>query len=128
MTADRAHPAFNKLFIQTEARPELQALLAWRRPRSADEQPVWVAQFIVESPAADEPFEYETDRARFLGRGRSWQNPAMSMERTDGYVLDPVFAIKRRLSLEPRQQKQITFITAAAESRDELMRLIAKVS
>ncbi len=32
--ADRAHPAFNKLFIQTEARPDLHALLAWRRLRS----------------------------------------------------------------------------------------------
>ena len=124
--ADLAHPAFNKLFIQTEALPELQALLAWRRLRSADEQPVWVAQFIIESPATDEPFDYETNRARFLGRGRSWQNPVMSTERTSGYVLDPVFAIKRRLSLEPRRQTQITFITAAAESRDELMRLIAK--
>ena len=62
----------------------------------------------------------------FLGRGRSWQNPVMSVEQTDGYVLDPVFAIKRRFSLEPRQQRQITFITVAAESRDDLMRLIAK--
>ena len=32
--ADRQHPAFNKLFIQTEAVPEQQALLAYRRPRS----------------------------------------------------------------------------------------------
>ena len=124
--ADRAHPAFSKLFIQTEALPELNALLAWRRLRSADENPVWVAQFIIESPATDEPFDFETDRARFLGRGRNWGNPAMVTERTAGYVLDPVFAIKRRLSLEPRRQTQITFITAAAESRDELMRLIEK--
>jgi cellobiose phosphorylase len=124
--ADLAHPAFNKLFIQTEARPDLQALLAWRRPRSADEKPVWVSQFIIESPVTDDPFDYETDRARFLGRGRTWQNPLMNTERTAGYVLDPVFAIKRRLMLEPRRQTQITFITAAAESRDELMRLIAK--
>ena len=78
--ADRAHPAFSKLFIQTEALPELQALLAWRRLRSDDDPPVWVAQFIIESPADDGPFEYETDRARFLGRGRSWQNPVMSMD------------------------------------------------
>ncbi len=33
---------------------------------------------------------------------------------------------RRRFSLEPRQQKQITLITVAAESREELMRLIAK--
>jgi cellobiose phosphorylase len=124
--ADRAHPAFNKLFIQTEALPNLQALVAWRRLRSEDDRPIWVAQFINDSQADDETFEYETERAIFLGRNRTWRNPLMSMEQTDGYVLDPVFAIKRRFFLEPRQARQITFITAAAESRDDLMRLIAK--
>jgi len=123
---DRAHPAFNKLFIQTEAHPDLRALLACRRLRSDADQPVWAALFVVESPPDEGPFDYETDRARFLGRGRTWQNPAMSVERTAGFVLDPIFAIKRRFSLEPRQQRQITFIVAAAESRNEVMRLIAK--
>ena len=41
--ADRQHPAFNKLFIQTEAVPEQRALLAFRRPRSSGEPPVYVA-------------------------------------------------------------------------------------
>src|SRR6185436_20339026 len=59
--ADRAHPAFNKLFIQTEALPDLQALVAWRRLRSTDDPPIWVAQLVTESPTNDGPFEYETD-------------------------------------------------------------------
>jgi cyclic beta-1,2-glucan synthetase len=124
--ADRAHPAFNKLFIQTEALPEERVLLAWRRLRREDEPEVWAAQFIIETPPGGARFDYETDRAVFLGRGRSWRNPAMSMERTDGCVLDPMFAIRRRFSLEPRQQKQITFVTAAARSRDEILRVVAK--
>jgi cyclic beta-1,2-glucan synthetase len=127
--ADVAHPAFNKLFIQTAALPDLRALLAWRRPRSTEDRPVWIAQFTIEGPEPPEPngaFDYETDRARILGRGRSWQSPSLSAEQTAGYVLDPVFAIKRRFWLEPRSQKQIAFITAAAESREELMRLIRK--
>ena len=124
--ADRAHPVFSKLFIQTEARPELQTLLAWRRHRSEEEKPIWVAQILFEGPAAEEPFEFETDRERVLGRGRSWQNPQLLMEETEGCVLDPVFAMRRRFTLEPRQQRQIMIITAAADSRDELMRLIAK--
>ena len=123
---DRLHPGFNKLFIQTEARPELQALLAWRRLRSTDDPPIWVAQLITESPAGDGPFEYETDRARFLGRGRNYRHPAMSVQQTGGYVLDPMFVIKRRFSLEPREQRQITFITVAARSREDLLFLIAK--
>jgi len=123
---DCAHPAFHKLFIQTEARPDLHALLAWRRLRSPDDPPVWVAQLLVDNPPEAGLFEYETDRARFLGRGRSWRNPLMSVEQTDGYVLDPVFVIRRRFSLEPRQQRQITFVTVAAGSREDLMRLIGK--
>jgi hypothetical protein len=31
---DRRHPAFNKLFIQSEYVPDLNGLLFWRRPRS----------------------------------------------------------------------------------------------
>jgi cellobiose phosphorylase len=124
--ADRAHPAFNKLSIQTEARTDLHALLAWRRLRSSDESPIFVAQLMIDGSDRESPFEYETDRARFLGRGRTWRDPIMSLNRTDGYVLDPVFAMRRRVSLEPRQQAQITLITVAAASREELMRLIVK--
>jgi cyclic beta-1,2-glucan synthetase len=123
---DRAHPAFHKLFIQTEALPDLQALIAWRRPRSDEDPHVFVAQFIVESLLDNEPFEFETDRARLLGRGRTWQNPRMSLEQTSGYVLDPVFALRRRFVLNPREQRQITLITVAAGSRADLMQLILK--
>jgi cyclic beta-1,2-glucan synthetase len=124
--ADRAHPAFNKLFIQTEARPDLHALLAWRRLRSPDESPIWVAQLMMESPQDESSFQYETDRARFLGRGRTWRDPVMSLNQTDGYVLDPVFVMRQRVSLEPRQQAQITLVTVAAGSREDLMRLVVK--
>ncbi|HEX4999015.1 MAG TPA: glucoamylase family protein [Terriglobia bacterium] len=124
--ADRAHPAFNKLFIQTEALPDLRALMAWRRLRSDDDPAVWVAQFIIEDSPAEGLFTYETDRARFLRRGRTWQDPAMVTEQSEGYVLDPVFAFKRRFTLEPRRRRQIAFITVAARSREDLMRLIAK--
>ena len=124
--ADRAHPAFNKLFIQTEARADLHALLAWRRLRSSDESPIWVAQLMLKSPEGESSFEYETDRARCLGRGRTWRDPILSLNQTDGYVLDPVFVMRQRVSLAPRQQAQITLVTLAAGSREDLMRLIVK--
>ena len=41
--ADAAHPAFQNLFVQTEFVPDIGALLATRRPRSRDEQPIWAA-------------------------------------------------------------------------------------
>ena len=68
--ADIAHPAFSKLFVQTE-------YLAERRrapgdaaaPRSPNEPEVWAAHLAVVDGEARRQTEFETDRARFLGRG-----------------------------------------------------------
>jgi len=124
--ADRSHPAFNKLFIQTEARPELEALLAWRRARSNEDAPIWVAQMLIQNAETLGAFEYETNRERALGRGRTWRDPLLSMNSSQGYVLDPVFVMRQRVELEPRQQAQLTLVTAAAGTREEVLRLIAK--
>ncbi len=124
--ADRAHPAFSKMFIQTEALPELHALIAWRRLRSSSDAPIWVAQLMIQSPEGESPLEYETDRSIALGRGRTWRDPRLSLNQTTGFVLDPVFVMRQRVTLAPRQQLQISLVTIAAASREELMRLILK--
>ena len=74
--ADRQHPAFNKLFIQTEALPEQQTLLAHRRPRSENEPPLYVAHCLTLEQTGDDSrsekgWRFETDRGRFIGRGRT---------------------------------------------------------
>ena len=46
-TQDRQHPAFIKLFVQTEFVPELDALIAHRRARSENEAPIWAGHFAV---------------------------------------------------------------------------------
>ena len=74
--ADQAHPAFAKLFLETEFDPGSGSLLARRRPRSANEKPVWAIHRSATDAPASERIEYETDRVRFLGRGRTPGNPA----------------------------------------------------
>src|SRR5439155_19933348 len=47
--ADQRHPAFSKLFIESEYLPDLNALIFHRRPRSAQEEtPYLVHSLIVE--------------------------------------------------------------------------------
>jgi cyclic beta-1,2-glucan synthetase len=93
--ADNAHPAFSKLFVQTEHLPEFGALLATRRPRSNNEARLWAAHFaVVEGEVAADP-QYETDRARFLGRGRSVADATAILDgqplsKTVGTVFDPL--------------------------------------
>ena len=125
--ADRAHPAFNRLFIQTEAVADLQAVFASRRPRGPSDTPIWFAESVFGDGDGD--WEFETDRSLFLGRGGSAANPAglnEPLSGTAGTVLDSMFGLRRRIVIDPRSHAQVTFVRAAADSRDEIVRLIAK--
>ena len=77
---DLAHPAFGKLFLETEWISGSGALLCRRRPRSEEEQPVYAMHVAaVDVTAAGSAIvgvaQYETDRSRFLGRGRTAGEP-----------------------------------------------------
>jgi cyclic beta-1,2-glucan synthetase len=128
---DIAHPAFAKLFVQTEFVADVGAILATRRRRSPDEPEVWAAQLAVLDGTAIGELEFETDRARFLGRGRSVRAPisivdGRPLSNTVGTVLDPVFALRRRLSVAPGATVRIAFWTLVAPSRDAILDVIDK--
>ena len=128
---DAAHPAFSKLFVQTEFVPELGALLASRRRRSANEAEVWAAHLAVVEGQAPEAMQYETDRARFLGRGNGVRSPlsirsGRPLSNTVGTVLDPIFSIRRRVRILPGATARVSFWTLLAHSRDAIMDLADK--
>ena len=130
-SADQAHPAFAKLFLETEYNAAPPALLCRRRPRAPDQQPVWALQVLASE--APEKVEYETDRARFLGRGRSTENPAVmdcgvALSGTIGPVLDPVFSLRQRIRVEPGAVAVLAFTTAAAKDRVQALALAARFS
>ncbi len=129
--ADMAHPAFQNLFVQTEFIPHIGALLATRRPRSSDEQPIWAAHVAAIEEQVDGVIQYETDRARFLGRGRSARSPVSvfdghPLSNTVGAVLDPIFSLRCRITLAPGATAHATFSTVVAESREEVLDLADK--
>ncbi|WP_127529630.1 GH36-type glycosyl hydrolase domain-containing protein [Paenibacillus kobensis] len=121
-SADDAHPAFSKLFVQTEYDAADECLLAVRRPRDGHEKPRWAVQSLSAGCESLGPIEYETDRACFIGRGHTLQHPqsiASKLSGTVGAVLDPIFAIRRRVSIGPGEQVKLYAVTGTAESRDE---------
>ena len=85
LESDLAHPAFNNLFIRTEALEEQEGLLAYRRKRSEDMQDNWILHGVKSFNGDGDRFQYETNRGNFVGRGRSLKNPGTSFERTYGY-------------------------------------------
>src|SRR5450631_3038349 len=128
---DSAQPVFSKLFVQTEFVPELGALLATRRKRAPDEPEVWAAHLAVLEGEAVDALQFETDRARFLGRGNGVRSPvSMSSGRplsnTVGTVLDPIFSIRRRVRVPPGATVRLSFWTLLARSRDEIIGLADK--
>ena len=129
--ADVAHPAFQNLFVQTEFVPDIGALLATRRPRSAGEPPVWAAHVAAVEEQAAGVVQYETDRSRFLGRGRSVRSPASVIDgrplsNTVGAVLDPIFSLRCRVRLAPGATAHAIFSTVVAESREQVLDLADK--
>jgi len=124
---DRAHPAFNKLFIETEWLPDCEALVARRRLRAPDDQSIWTAHLMVsESSSASDSTEFETDRAQFLGRGRTPENPeaiTRSLTNSIGAVLDPIFSLRRRVTILPNERSQFALVTVVAGSREAVIAL-----
>ena len=123
--ADKAHPAFAKMFIQTEC-PEKGVLIAHRRPRSAEDPPIWTGHVLV---GAQDVIQFETDRAKFLGRGNTTANPVALRAKlggSAGTVIDPIFSLRSRVSLDPRDRCELTFVTVAAATREELLAHIHK--
>ena len=131
LAADTAHPAFSKLFVQTEHVGRAGAILATRRRRSPGEAEVWAAHVsVVEGESVGEP-EIETDRARFLGRGHDVRTPiavsdGLPLSNTVGTVLDPVFALRRRVRVPAGRAVRVAFWTVVASSRAEALDLIDK--
>ncbi|HEY0105264.1 MAG TPA: glucoamylase family protein [Rhizomicrobium sp.] len=128
---DVAHPAFGKLFVETEFVSDLGAILATRRQRSSADPLVWAAHLAVVEGVSSGDAQFETDRARFLGRGQTVRSPAAIVEgwplsNTAGPVLDPIFSLRRRVSVAPGATVRVAFWTVAAGSREDVLDLADK--
>ena len=125
--SDRAHPAFGNLFVQTEWLPGSAAVLAMRRPRSATDRSPWCGH-VVATRSGSGPVSCETDRAKFVGRGRTTQNPVAmddpgALSGTTGAVLDPVFALRTTVTIAAGRSAEVTFTTFFADDREQAIQL-----
>ena len=128
--ADASHPAFSKLFVQTEWDDARQALLAKRRLRAMDDEPLWVIHTLRTAESAPK-LAWETDRMRFIGRGRTTARPksldaGAELSGTTGAVLDPIFALRAQVKLAPDASTQLVALLGAAHTRDEVVAIIAQ--
>ena len=128
-SSDTAHPAFSKMFVKTEFVSEQETLLATRRRRSPSDPEIWLGQFMLVQGTTIGALEFETDRSRFIGVGNSTRMPAAlknneRLSNTVGFVLDPVFAMRRRMRIPAGRQVRCTLWTVVADSREAVLDLV----
>jgi cellobiose phosphorylase len=128
--ADLAHPAFSNLFVETTAVPQWDALFCARRPRSGTDR-LYMIHVLSGRGRIGSATEYETDRARFVGRGRTLANAIAlagrgRLSNTTGPVLDPIVSLRQSIRLPPGGTARLSFTTGFADSEDGARRLIEK--
>lgn len=128
VSMDNAHPAFAKLFVQTEFVAEYGALFATRRLRSAKEASVFAAHFTVVEGDICAPLQYESNRALFFGQGLQLATAAalhtQALTNSSGTVLDAIFSLRQSVRIAPGQVCRVAFWTLVASSRQELLDLV----
>jgi len=129
--SDVAAPAFSNLFVETEFVADLGAVVATRRKRSPEETSVWAAQVLVVDGETVGDLQFETDRAKFVGRARNLRNAVSILDgrplsNSVGSVLDPIISLRRTVHIPPGTTAHLIFSTIVAPTREELLDLADK--
>ena len=132
-SSDTRHPAFNKLFIESEFVPDLNLQIFKRRPRSNQEKPTFMGHMLVVKSTgvlsdSQSLARHEADRSRFIGRGRTWRNPAALSSDTylsgsSGATLDPIYALGIDIEINPLESSEMAYLTFAGEDREAILAL-----
>lgn len=116
---EAAHPAFSRLFLSAEYRPDTKMLLFARRARG-NELPAFLAVGFAEHEA---DFEFDANRSRLLKRpdGISSLEHALNtgFDNRTGAIPEAAAALKLQTELPARGKKGFTLLFAAANTREE---------
>ncbi|MGB4660247.1 MAG: hypothetical protein WBI07_13800, partial [Mobilitalea sp.] len=120
--AELSHPAFNKLFIESEFIADKSILLS-RRRSSLEDNPYLIHMVKSESRSLNN-VEYENDRLKFIGRNNTLENPevvvdSIPLSNSVGFSNDPIMSLRIRIILKPNEKTSVTFITGVCSTKEE---------
>ncbi|MER2536733.1 MAG: glucoamylase family protein [Rhizobiaceae bacterium] len=130
--ADSSHPAFSKMFVETEIAQDARIVHARRRKRAPSDASIHAAHFVTVGSGAARDGEADTDRRAFIGRGRTLGeaaafDPGAHLSGAQGFTLDPVFALRRRVRVPANKKVTLVFWTIVASGRPEIDAAIARL-
>jgi len=129
--ADIAHPAFSNLFVRTEFDDKYNCIIASRRPREEGRPPHFAFHSLLVIGNKLGNIEYETDRLKFLGRGKNISEPQalyQPLTKSIGAVLDPIFSLRCRLEIKSGETATLVFFTGYGKTKEEVLELSKKYS
>lgn len=124
--ADVAHQAFASLGVTTTFIAAEETLLIRRRPRRSDERTPVALHVMTVHGAEHSAASVETDRGRFIGRGRTLRSPAAldhagPLSGTTGTVLDAIAAMRRRILLMPDMPVVVDVVWGIAANEEDAL-------
>lgn len=130
--AEISHPAFNKLFIESEYLEEHSIFLSKRRGSKGIGSP-YIMHMVKSNRKPTRKLEYENDRFKFIGRNHSPEDPqvvmdSISLSNQAGFCNDPIMSIRMHASLKPGEAASIAFITGVCNNREEAIQIGEELS
>lgn len=131
--SESSHKAFSNLFVKTNY--EDGVLYAGRRARGGER--TFTAYSAMVYDDTGQKTQYESSRAAFLGRANTIDNADMLYQGvpftgTVGSVIDPCFAFKILLEIQPMESASVTLYSGMGESEETaksaVQRLIKSVN
>ncbi|MDO9592248.1 MAG: glucoamylase family protein [Erysipelotrichaceae bacterium] len=131
--SELSHPAFSKLFIESEYVENHALLLCKRRNSMGTENLPYVLHMVRTDAEMLRGVEYETDRLRFIGRNATPENPEAitanhHLSNTAGFSIDPILSLRTSNVVLAGESITVTFITGVCFSRDDALKLSEELS
>lgn len=124
--AQLSHPAFNKLFIESEFLKEHAIFLSKRRSNN-DDNP-YLMHMVKPDASQIRKVEYENDRLKFIGRNRTLENPeavehSIPFSNRAGFCNDPIMSLRVCIQLEAGASACISFVTGVCQNREAAVQI-----
>jgi len=130
--AEISHPAFNKLFLESEYIKEQDIFLTKRRQRKEPDNP-YVMHMVKTSAMLCKKIEFENDRKRFIGRNNTLENPdsvvnSIAFFNDSGFCNDPIMSLRGQLCIGAGESACISFITGVCSSKKEAVKIAEELN
>jgi cyclic beta-1,2-glucan synthetase len=130
--AEISHPAFNKLFLESEYLEEQDIFLAKRRRKDDDDNP-YLMHMVRTGTKLCKKLEYENDRKRFIGRNNTLENPdsvvnSFAFLNNSGFCNDPIMSLRAQICIGAGETACISFITGVCQSKAEAIKIAGELN